>query len=91
MRGPFAHLAEVLERRDDAAAEVFLPEAIDDHAPRERVVRRRESTAPARAGVPTSGRPGRGISVGGLPTVMTSMKPGFICEPWLLDVAANQE
>src|SRR5206468_9223781 len=26
---------------------------------------------------------GRGISVGGLPYVITSMKPGFICEPWL--------
>ena len=26
---------------------------------------------------------GRGISVGGLPYVMTSMKPGVICDPWL--------
>ena len=42
MRRLLAHLAEVVERRDDAAAEVMLPEPIDDHARGQRIVRRRE-------------------------------------------------
>ena len=83
MRRRIAHLAEVLERRHDAAAEMFLPQTIDDHARRHRILRTTRSTARARAGVPRSRPSGRGISVGGLPRVMTSMKPGVISDPWL--------
>ena len=39
MRRPLAELAEVARRADEAAAEVVLPDAIDDDAGRQRVVR----------------------------------------------------
>src|SRR5579863_7558263 len=39
MRGPFAHLAEVAGRADDARAEMLLPDAVDHHARSERVFR----------------------------------------------------
>src|SRR5262245_57242597 len=38
MRRSFAHRAEVTRRADQALAEMMLPDAVDDHAGRERVV-----------------------------------------------------
>ena len=38
MRGPLAQQAEIAGRADDAAAEMVLPDAVDDHAGRQRVV-----------------------------------------------------
>ena len=38
MRRPLAQVAEVARRADDAAAEVMLPDAVDDDAGRQRVV-----------------------------------------------------
>ena len=42
VRGQLAELAEVVGAGHDAAAEVVLPEAIDHHARRQRVVLRRD-------------------------------------------------
>jgi hypothetical protein len=59
VRRRVAHLPEVLERRDDAAAEVLLPDAIDDDAGGERVSSIHRFIAPTSAEV--SGSPRIGI------------------------------
>ena len=56
MRRLLAHLAEVIERRHDAAAEMMMPDAIDDHARGQRIVRRRQ---PLRQRPPAARRCGR--------------------------------
>src|SRR6516162_4127435 len=40
MSGRLAHFAEVIQRRYDARPKMVAPDAIDDHASRERVFRR---------------------------------------------------
>ena len=56
MRRRRAQLAEVVGRADDAAAEVMLPDAVDDHPRGEHVLAARRSTRPARGGGRPSGR-----------------------------------
>ena len=47
--GGFAHLPEVLERGDDAAAEMLLPETIDDDARGQRILRRADPSGQRQA------------------------------------------
>ena len=49
VRRLLAHLAEVVRRADEAAAEVPLPDAVGDHSPGERVVGSREPLRQRRA------------------------------------------
>ena len=69
MRRGVTHLAEVVQRADDAAAKVVVPDAIDDHSRCERIVargdplRQRQSTT---RGAPIWASQGcRWIAVGG--------------------------
>ena len=90
MRRRFAHLAEVLERGDDAAAEVVLPDAIDDDPGGERVVGRGDPLgqreAPARGASVGPRNLGRRIAAGD-----HLHEPGLHLRAAALDVAANQE
>ncbi len=83
MRRLLAHLAEVVERRDDAAAEVVVPHAVDDHARGERILGRPdplgERQPPSRRAAIGTRNLGRVLAVQS-PRVR---KPGFISEPLL--------
>src|SRR5690242_3031869 len=70
MRRRVAHLAEVVERADDAASEVVMPDAIDDDARGKRVLPRREpfgerETASRRAAIRPRNLGGRAAVGGG--------------------------
>ena len=90
MRGRFAHLAEVLERGDDAAAEVLLPEPVDDDPGGERVVGRGD---PARQGeAPARGAPVGPRDLGGRIAARDHLhEPRLHLRAAALDVAADQE
>ena len=53
MRRPFAERAEVAGRADDAAAEVVHPDAVDEHAARQRML---AVGQPVRERQPAAGR-----------------------------------
>ena len=90
MGGRLAHLAEVLERGDDAAAEMLLPEAIDDDPRGHRILRRgdplREREPAARRVAVGARNFGRRIAVGD-----DVDEARLHLRAVALDVAANQE
>src|SRR6516162_5125603 len=68
MRRRIPHLAEIVESRNDAASEVMMPDAVDNHAGRQRVFPRGKpfrQSSPASGGLSIRRRNLRGrISVG---------------------------